>query len=209
MEHSIPLQDVLNLNKIAYRLQYGGGHKKQAIARAAGTSYNKELTVVDATCGLGTDTFVLAYLNCKVLAIERNIKIAKLFATRIAAAANNPILAKAARNIVLFTGDSRQIVDEILEKYNITPDVIYLDPMFKHKTSAAPNKLIQNIQQILTKEQEPQSIQDDNLLNIMLQTSVKKIIVKRSRMSPYLENIKPNFSIPGKANRFDIYLKTQ
>ena len=192
--------DPTDLAAIIYRLKYGGSHKKQSIARAVGTSNNNMLKVIDATCGFGTDSLVLAYLNCQVFAIEKNQAIANFFSNRIAAAKQNSFLAPIANNIKLLIGDCLELIPTIIEKYDFFPDVIYLDPMFNHKTSAAPNKFIQVLKKILI------DYDNKNLLNNILKFKARRVVVKRPRISAHLDNIKPNFIINGKANRFDVYI---
>lgn len=209
MNNLIDFLDTTCPSSLIYRLKHGGGHKKQAIARAVGTSSKHRLQVIDATCGFGTDAMVLAYLNCKVYAIEKNPTVAKLTQDRFLKYKDNNFLSQIIKNITLFTGDSLQIIPEIIQKNNCLPDVIYLDPMFHKKTTAAPNKLMQILQSIIFDEQQnnpKDNLDDQNLLQFSLNYSVKRIVVKRSRIAPYLENIKPDFSLSGKANRFDVYL---
>ena len=61
----------------AHRRKFGGG-KGQDIAKAVGVSAAYIPTVVDATAGLGRDSFVLATLGCDVTAIERQPVVAAL-----------------------------------------------------------------------------------------------------------------------------------
>jgi 16S rRNA (guanine1516-N2)-methyltransferase len=54
-----------------YRRLHGGGNG-QPLARAIGLkTYGLPLVVIDATAGLGQDSFVLASLGCHVTMIER------------------------------------------------------------------------------------------------------------------------------------------
>jgi 16S rRNA (guanine1516-N2)-methyltransferase len=194
-------------SSLIYRLKHGGGHKKQAIARAVGTSDKNRLQVIDATCGFGTDAIVLAYLNCHVWAIEKNPTVAQLARDRLLKINNNSFLAPIIKNITLFNGDALQLIPLIIQKNNCLPDVIYLDPMFNKKTSAAPNKLMQILQSIIASDNNHKHGENqDNLLKFSLQHSAKRVVVKRPRVAPYLEDIKPDFSLTGKANRFDVYL---
>lgn len=207
MNNFIDFLDPTCQSSLIYRLQHGGGHKKQAIARAVGASTKHRLQVVDATCGFGTDALVLAYLNCKVYAIEKNPTVAKLTHDRFLKFKENNFLAPIIKNITLLTGDALQLIPEIIQKHksNWLPDAIYLDPMFDKKTHAAPNKLMQILQSIVTTDHKNYG-DSQNLLQFSLSYPVKRIVVKRPRIAPYLENITPDFSLTGKANRFDVYL---
>lgn len=200
--NDINFSDFANPSLI-HRIKYGGGGR-QAIAKAIHSKNKKNLNIIDATAGLGTDTLVLASLNCQVYAIERNIKIADLLKKRLLAAKHHVFLASFIKNITIITGDSRSIIPKIIQHNQFIPDVIYLDPMFPtKKKTAAPNKQIQLLQSII--HEEPC---EEELLTICLNYNRSRIVVKRPRISAYLKNIKPNFSLIGKANRFDIYLPT-
>ena len=154
--------DQKNLSSLIYRLTHGGGHKKQAITKAVGTSNKKKLQVIDATCGFGTDSIVLAYFNCQVYAIERHPKIAKLLTNRLKQAKKHPLLAASIDNIQLFNGNCIELIPKIIQQYQFVPDVIYLDPMFNQKTNAAPNKFIQTLQYIITNEPIPEDNNNTN-----------------------------------------------
>ena len=66
------LSDALN-----YRRQHGGGIK-QALARAVGIKPGIRPSILDATAGLGQDSFLMATLGCKVTMVERSPLIAAL-----------------------------------------------------------------------------------------------------------------------------------
>ena len=46
----------------------------------------------------------------------------------------------------------------------------------------------------------------DALLDLALSVAEQRVVVKRSRIAPYLSNLKPSYTLEGKSNRFDIYL---
>lgn len=201
------MNNLINLDfanpSLIYRLKYGGGGK-QAIAKAIKVN-KKSIKIIDATAGFGTDALVLAGLKCQVYAIEKNPIIFNLLQDRLTKAINHDFLAPLVKNIKLIFGDARIIIPEIVNNYKYIPDVIYLDPMFKKKNrTAAPNKQIQILQNIL-KQEIKQETNNLKLLTVCLQHAAIKVVVKRPKISEYLENIKPNFSFLGKANRFDIY----
>lgn len=198
--------DNINFNNFAnpsliHRIKYGGGGR-QAIAKAVGIKYNKSLKVIDATAGLGTDTFILASLGCQVYAIERNLIIYNLLKKRLATALENNFLEHFANNITINHGSAINIINSIIKQNIFLPDVIYLDPMFSvNNKTAAPNKQIQLLKNIINNQ-----VDEPNLLATCLQYNKFRVTVKRPKIAAYLENIKPNFSLLGKANRFDVYL---
>ena len=194
----------MNEDELIYRLKYGGG-SKQPIAKAIKVSNKVHLKVIDATAGLGTDSIVLASLNCQIYAIEKNLTVAELLQKRLDKAKNNDFLAPIVKNITLIIGDSRIIIPDIIKTKQYIPDVIYLDPMFppKKKTSA-PNKQIQILQAIIANSET--NTETNDLLKICLNYAKQRIVVKRPRLAANLENIKPHFSLIGRSNRFDVYL---
>lgn len=195
----------LAIPSLVYRLKYARGG--EAIAKAIKLKNHKQLTkVIDATAGFGTDSFILASLNCQVYAIERNYKIFSLLQSKILEARKHDFLAKISKNITLIHGESRDVIPEITKQYDFIPDIIYLDPMFPLKTkTAAANKQIQLLKSIIQKSILTED--DTDLLKHCLNFVKYKVVVKRPRISNYLEEIKPSFSLIGKANRFDVYVK--
>jgi len=71
---------------VAHRLRFGGG-RGQDIAKAMGLRAGKTPTIVDATAGLGRDSFLLASLGAQVTMIERSAKMHALLADGMARAA--------------------------------------------------------------------------------------------------------------------------
>ncbi|HCI05901.1 MAG TPA: 16S rRNA methyltransferase, partial [Sulfitobacter sp.] len=59
---------------VGHRLRFGGG-RGQDLAKAMGLRAGKTPTVIDATAGLGRDSFLLASLGAKVTMIERSPKM--------------------------------------------------------------------------------------------------------------------------------------
>ena len=56
---------------VAHRLRFGGG-RGQDLAKAMGLRAGKTPKIVDATAGLGRDSFLLASLGAEVTMIERS-----------------------------------------------------------------------------------------------------------------------------------------
>ena len=79
--------------------------------------------------------------------------------------------------------------------------MILLDPMFpaKHKASAVKKKL-----QILQQLEQP--CEDEAaLMDAAIAACPRKLVVKRPVKGPYLADWKPDYSLSGKAIRFDCY----
>jgi 16S rRNA (guanine1516-N2)-methyltransferase len=151
--------------------------------------------VVDATAGLGEDALLLAAAGWKVLLFENDPTIAELLKDGMRRAALIPELADAVSRMEVHEADSAMELPHI----SPTPDVVYLDPMFPmRRKSAAVKKKFQLLQRL---EAPPE---DAGLLLQAAQAAhPKKIVIKRPLKGPYLAEVKPDYSLKGKAIRFD------
>lgn len=183
-----------------YRRQHGGGNG-QPIARAIGLkTYGLPLKVIDATAGLGQDAFVLACLGCKVTLIERSPIIADLLRDALQRGSAQPTIQAFIANMQLIHADARDILVHLPPGQ--LPDVVYLDPMFpqREKTSLVKQDLR------FLKATVGEDLDADQLLELARKIAQRRIVVKRPRIAPYLNQINPHSSQIGKANRFDIYM---
>ena len=186
--------------KNTYRRLQGGG-MGQPIAKALGIKkYPIPPTILDATAGLLQDSFVLACLGCTVIAIERHQKIAAHLKAALEHARHDPELAPIVERITLIQGDALQLLPSLTATHNI--DIIYLDPMFPHRTKSA---LVKKELRWL-REHVGDDLDADALLTCA-QPLAPKIVVKRPKVAPVLAGIKPTRQWIGERNRFDIYHK--
>ena len=185
--------------KTAYRRKYGhvGG---EAIGKAVGIKKGNRPNVVDATAGLGADAFVLATMGCRVHMIERSDVIGRLLEDGLRRAEQDKKIGTLIKEkFSLACGDSRQ---ELL-RVPISPDVIYLDPMFPEKEkSALVKKEMRMLQDVVGRDSDA-----DELLNLALSIATQRVVVKRPAYANYLADITPHTSIKTKKHRFDIYLR--
>ena len=155
------------------------------------------LRAVDATAGLGEDSFLLAAAGFSVTLFEQNPTIAVLLQDAIRRARALPELEETARRMNLVVGDSVSGLRQLGE----TPDVVLLDPMFpERRKSAAVKKKLQLLQRLEQPCEDEQA-----LLEAAFAARPRKIVVKRPAKGPYLANRKPDYSLSGKAVRFDCY----
>lgn len=157
------------------------------------------LKLVDATAGLGEDSLLLAAAGFDVTLYERNPVIAALLQDAIdrAAADPDPELAQAASRMTLVVGDSTAALPHL----GFSPDVVLLDPMFpdRQKSAAVKKKL-----QLLQRLEEP--CEDEAaLLDTAFAARPRKVVVKRPVKGPHLAGLKPDYSLSGKAIRFDCF----
>jgi 16S rRNA (guanine1516-N2)-methyltransferase len=183
---------------LTWRRQHGGG-TGQAVAKAIGLKQKKDLRILDATAGSGTDSFVLAALGCEVTMIERHPIVAALLGNALDRAELNPDVFDITQRMSLHKGSS---VDYMTSLKANSFDVIFLDPMFPHTgKNAQVKKSMQYFRDMVGKDEDA-----DNLLEPALAAATYRVVVKRPRKSPFLNGKTPTLSHEGKANRFDIYV---
>jgi len=150
---------------------------------------------VDATAGLGEDSFLLAAAGFTVYLFERNETIAALLQDALTRALADPALAPAASRLHFTPGDSVAG----LRALDLRPDVVYLDPMFPTRQKSG---LIKKKFQILQLLERPCD-DEEALLNAALAAKPSKIVIKRPAKAPMLSGVKPSYSIKGNSIRYD------
>lgn len=185
----------------AHRRKYGGG-KGQAIAKAVGLNKQAGISVLDATAGMGGDAFVLATLGCYVTMVERSPIVRVLLQDGLRrasefAAIEDAELQEILSRMTLVEDDSLEVLQSSIEP----PQVVYLDPMFpERKKSAEVKKEMQIFHALVGDDSDA-----DQLLEPALKLASHRVVVKRPKIAPYLNNREPGYQLVGKANRFDIY----
>ncbi|WP_369857448.1 class I SAM-dependent methyltransferase [Candidatus Thalassolituus haligoni] len=185
----------------AHRRRFGGG-MGQDIARAVGVSGAYKPSVIDATAGLGRDSFVLATLGCQVVAHERQPVVAALLDDGLIRGRQDIEAGEIVARIRLSFGSSHELLVAETEASR-QPDVVYLDPMFGEdaKGSAQVKKDMQAFRSLVGGDADA-----DGLLDAALQTARCRVVVKRGRKAKPLANRPPSYALTGKSNRFDVYV---
>ncbi|WP_455221923.1 class I SAM-dependent methyltransferase [Kaarinaea lacus] len=193
-----PLSVDFQSQRLRYRQKFGGG-RQQPIARAIGLKKGLTPKVVDATAGLGRDAFVLASLGCPVQMLERHPVI-------------HALLEDGLRRLAL-SGDSNMPLVDLLQLHytnanewlvaNEQPvDVVYLDPMYPHRTKSA---LVKKEMRVLRR-----LVGDDldvvAVLETALQVAMQRVVVKRPKIAPSIGTTPPSFCVESKNTRYDVYL---
>jgi len=193
-----------------YGLSYRGDFEESMLRRITGGRYKHEMlvkaskcnkdnpTAIDATAGMGEDSLLLAANGYDISLYEQNPVVALLLKDALKRAKKNPELKDLISRMHLIEGDSLILMKES----NINPDIIYLDPMFpgRQKSGLIGKKL-----QLIQKLESPCSNEKD-LFDAAKSCKPSKIIVKRPLKAPNLAEQKPNYSLTGKAIRYDIYI---
>jgi 16S rRNA (guanine1516-N2)-methyltransferase len=179
-------------NKTSYRRK---SNMSEFIIKATGLNKIKSPVIVDATAGLGGDSFVMASWGHKIHMIERSPIVSILLEDGLRRALLNPEIKDIASNMIFRSGDANQLLE------GMNPDIIYLDPMFPSKEkNAAVKKEMQLFKMIVGPD-----IDAINLLKLSLEKATYRVVVKRPIKSPALGDIKPSFQMLGNSSRFDIY----
>ena len=191
--------------KKAHRQKFGGG-KGQPLVRAMGQLANGLPTILDATAGMGGDSFVLASLGFNVLMLERSPIVASLLEDALDRAQQNMTeypaeIQQSIKNLSLIHADSAAFL--LTEKPDI--DVVYMDPMYpEKKKKAAAKKDMQALQHLVGPD-----IDSSYLLDAALQTAKYRVVVKRPKTAPILQSslgdIEPSAQISSPNTRYDIY----
>lgn len=185
---------------VGFRIRQGGG-RNQAIARAIGLKKHKDVPMIlDATAGLGRDACILASLGCEVYMVERSPLIGALLLDALKRAQQRPTMAHIIQKLQVTFADAKRVLKTI-QTPNL-PDVVYLDPMFPPAKKHALNKIQMRIIRGIVGE----DIDADQLLFLALEKAKKRVVVKRPSSAPALANLSPSFIVPGKSNRYDVYL---
>lgn len=189
---------------VTYRREKGGG-RSQMIAKAVGLKAGLFPDVLDATAGLGGDAFVLASLGCRLRLLERVPIVRALLADGLSrglnvAQENDTDLAQILGQMCLYETDAVTYLNQLEE--DTCPDVIYLDPMFPERTKSALVKKEMRVFHHLVGE----DADADAILPLALSKARYRVVVKRPRVAPFLNDTKPSHSLSGKRNRFDVYV---
>lgn len=183
--------------------------RNQPLGRAVGKDIR---TAVDATAGLGYDTYALALLGIEVLALERDANVFALLADALTRIQSDKKLTTVAARIHIEHASAHARLPTLRTKVGFTlplftarefvaPDLILLDPMFGGDRGAAkPSKEIQALTATVGAD-----VDADSLLDMAIAAATQRVIVKRARLAPPLAGREPDWIIKGKLLRFDVY----
>lgn len=81
------------------------------------------------------------------------------------------------------------------------PDVVYLDPMYPHRSKSALVKKEMRVLRALVGDDEDAGL----LLQAAQHCALKRVVVKRPKGTPFIDDRKPGGSVQSKNTRYDIY----
>ncbi|SEA32363.1 16S rRNA (guanine1516-N2)-methyltransferase [Lachnospiraceae bacterium NK3A20] len=175
-----------------------GKWEHELLAKAAKRKGRVEgLRAIDCTAGLGEDSLILAAAGFTVELYEQDHVIAALLADAIRRGLEDENLAPIVARMHLHEGDSIAALSAMTPEE--APDVIYLDPMFpQRRKSALIGKKFQLLHHLEAPEQD-----EETMLEAVIALRPHKIVIKRPLKGPFLAGRKPQYSMKGKAIRYD------
>ena len=170
----------------------------EVVAKAIGCKPHYRPRVLDATAGMGRDSLIMAMLGCQVTMQERNSAIYLLLKNALERLQQSMDFKKTI--VERISLKKQNSIDSFQDLTDI--DVIYLDPMFPERKKSALVKKEMRLFKLLTGE----DLDSDKLLIRALDSSVKRVVVKRPKGAPVLAEKKPSHAIMAKKFRYDVYL---
>jgi len=182
---------------VAHRLRFGGG-RGQALAKAMGLRGGKTPTVVDATAGLGRDSFLLASLGAQVTMIERSPKMHSLLEDGMQRAKDEGgEFAQIMGRMTLLQGDAKDLLP------GLSADAILIDPMHPpRKNSALVKRELRQVREIVGTD-------DDaiDLVRVALVCAQSRVVLKWPAKADPIEGVRTcSHQILGKSTRYDVFM---
>jgi 16S rRNA (guanine1516-N2)-methyltransferase len=206
-KQSGPISVDLVAGATAHRLRGAG----ELIVKAVKGRSKGALHVLDAMAGLGRDSAVLAGFGFAVTLLERDPIVAALLADGLERAAQNddPRLKTIVSCMQLYCVDTAVYLSALPDINR--PDVIYLDPMFPpSEKSALVKKEMRLFQQLLYRADQNSDAEDYSAILTKAREQARlRVVVKRPRKAAVLAGQGPDYSLEGKAVRFDVYVSAR
>jgi 16S rRNA (guanine1516-N2)-methyltransferase len=186
--------------KLGHRREYGGG-RGQPLAKAIGLKHGANPQVVDATAGLGRDAFILANLGAKVTMLERSPVLAALLADGLKRLSADSSLNHIADTYLQLVHTNA--IDWLTQQQHAAqrPDVVYLDPMYPHRSKSALVKKEMRALRALVGDDDDAAL----LLSAARRCALQRVVVKRPKGAPLIDEHKPSGHVQSKNTRYDIY----
>lgn len=179
--------------------QWRSRHRgKELLLKAIG-GRRAGLSVLDATAGLGRDSFLLADYGAVVQMCERHPVVSAMLEDGLRRGRD---IIEVAEPLARMTLIPVPALDHLATLEGETrPDIVYMDPMFPESgKSALVKKEMRLFHHLVGKDDDA-----DALLEVALEKARHRVVVKRPPKAPVLAGRPPQFSVNGKAVRFDIY----
>ena len=182
---------------VAHRLRFGGG-RGQALAKAMGLRAGKTPTIIDATAGLGRDSFLLASLGAKVIMIERSEKIHALLVQGMQRGLKEGgKFSEIIGRMTLLRGDAKDLLA------GLTADAILIDPMHPPRNnSALVKRELRQVREIVGTDDDAA-----DLVRVALKHAGNRVVLKwPAKADPILGIQACSHQITGKSTRYDVFM---
>jgi 16S rRNA (guanine1516-N2)-methyltransferase len=182
---------------VGHRLRFGGG-RGQDLAKAMGLRGGKTPMIVDATAGLGRDSFLLASLGAQVILIERSEKMHALLVEGMNRAENE---GGEFREIIgrmsLMKGDAKDLIPEL------SGEAILIDPMHPlRQKSALVKRELRQVREIVGTDDDAA-----DLVRIALAHAQNRVVIKWPAKADPIDGLKAcTHQILGKTTRYDVFM---
>ncbi|PIE57844.1 MAG: hypothetical protein CSA33_06125 [Desulfobulbus propionicus] len=173
------------------------GNKQRLLLRAVKTRQSDHVSILDATGGLGRDSFLLAQAGHDVIVLEQNRIVFALLADGLERGMRQEQTRETCRRMACHCCEAAAYILQRQPRV----EVIYLDPMFpKRGKSGKAKQQLQVLQYLL-----PHRDNDCRLLSSAWAVRPQKIVVKRPLKGPHLCHLAPEYTLRGKTIRYDVY----
>ena len=182
---------------VAHRLRFGGG-RGQDLAKAMGFRSGKTPQVIDATAGLGRDSFLLASLGAQVTMIERSTRMHELLQAGMEdARLQGGVFADIIARMTLLNGDAKDLLP------TLSGEAILIDPMHPpRKTTALVKQELRQVREIVGTDEDAA-----DLMRVAVKHARQRVVLKWPAKGDPIEGI-PSCShqILGKSTRYDVFM---
>lgn len=154
--------------------------------------------VVDATAGLGRDSYFLAALGAQVTLIERSDGVFRALQESFSElAAESEEAAAIIARTTLIHGDAIKILPRL------APQVVLVDPMHpERRKSALVKKQMRDLREMVGADEDAAE-----LMQVALASAQSRVVLKWPQKAPPLPDLpKPSHIIPGKTIRYDVFI---
>jgi 16S rRNA (guanine1516-N2)-methyltransferase len=182
---------------VGYRFRHGHG-RGHPLVKAAGFKKDRIPRVVDATAGLGRDSFLLASVGAEVVMLERSAEVHALLTDALArASAASPELAEVVSRMTLVHADAKERLPKL------RPDVVIIDPMHPpRQNSALVKQEMRLLSGIVGADEDAHE-----LMQVALASARDRVVLKWPlRAAALLESPKPSHQFTGKTVRYEVFL---
>lgn len=182
---------------VAHRLRFGGG-RGQALAKAMGLRAGKTPMIIDATAGLGRDSFLLASLGAQVILIERSDTMHSLLADGMERAAREGgEFQEIISRMTLLKGDAKDFLPEL------SGEAILIDPMHPpRKNSALVKQELRQVREIVGTDDDAV-----DLVRVVLRHARNRVVLKWPAKADPMEGLRAcSHQICGKTTRYDVFM---